>query len=390
MVAPLTTFIFKIASRCNLDCDYCYVYHHVDQSWRTRPRFMSFPVVRAAAARVAEHAVRHHLTRVLVVLHGGEPTLAGPDWVDTFCRLVRGTVPAEIGVDFAMQSNGTLLDGTWLPVLAAHGIRVGISLDGPPSVNDAHRRDVAGRSSYSAASRGIHLLRRAAPELFGGILAVVDLAADPVAVYQHLASFDPPMIDFNLPDANWDNPPPGRSDDTAPYGTWLATVFDTWAAGTRYTHSIRFFEDIIGLSIGADRSVESLGLAPVTLAVIESDGSVEAVDTLKTAYPGAPELGLDVVHDPLDAALAAPLMASRQQGADALSRTCRECPLAAVCGGGYLPHRYAAGNAFDNPSVYCPDLTFLIRHIQRRCGLETDARVGRSSGPVQGALPDER
>jgi uncharacterized protein len=87
-------------------------------------------------------------------------------------------------------------------VLRRHRIRVGISLDGPRSANDLHRRDLRGRSSHHATVRGIALLRAHAPDSYGGLLCVVDVAADPVSVYAHLASFAPPMIDFNLPDAH--------------------------------------------------------------------------------------------------------------------------------------------------------------------------------------------
>jgi radical SAM/SPASM domain FxsB family protein len=369
MVAPLTTFIVKVASRCNLDCDYCYIYHHVDQSWRTQPRFMPPAVVDAAAGRIARHAAAHGLNRILVVLHGGEPTLAGPAWVDGFCDRVHRAIPDGVEVDFAMQSNGTLLDQRWLPVLARQRIRVGISLDGPREANDRHRRNPAGRSSYDATVAGIEFLRTQAPDAYAGILCVVDLANDPAAVYRHLAGFDPPFIDFGLPHAHWDNPPPGVADGAARYGEWLIGVFEAWAAGEQYRHSIRFFEDIIGLSVGAEKSIESLGLAPVTLLVIESDGSLQGVDTLKTAYDSAPDLGLNVTGDDLDQALTAPMIATRQAGTAALSRTCRQCDLVTVCGGGYLPHRYSTTNGFDNPSVYCADLQLLIRHIQRRCAL---------------------
>ena len=29
--------VYKIASNCNLDCSYCYVYNKGDDSWRRRP-----------------------------------------------------------------------------------------------------------------------------------------------------------------------------------------------------------------------------------------------------------------------------------------------------------------------------------------------------------------
>jgi uncharacterized protein len=172
------------------------------------------------------------------------------------------------------------------------------------------------------------------------------------------------MIEFNLPDAHWDNPPAGHG-----YGDWLIAVFDAWAAGEAYQHSIRMFDDIIGLSVGATRSTEAFGLAPITLAVIETDGSIQGVDTLKTTYAGAPDLGLTVAEDPLDRALDVPSVADRQRGVEALSATCRSCDLVTICGGGYLPHRYSAANGFANPSVYCEDLQQIIRHIQDRCGL---------------------
>jgi sulfatase maturation enzyme AslB (radical SAM superfamily) len=188
-VVALTTFILKVASRCNLDCDYCYVYHHVDQSWRDQPHFMPPAIVSAAARRIAAHVSTHGVEHILVVLHGGEPTLAGPDRIDQYCTLIAHTVPAA--VDFAMQTNGTLLSPAWLPILRRHRIRVGVSIDGPQSVNDAHRYDPHGRSSFETAVRGINLLRQHAPDLFGGLLCVVDVTADPVAVYTYLASFDP-------------------------------------------------------------------------------------------------------------------------------------------------------------------------------------------------------
>ncbi|MEV2226882.1 hypothetical protein AB0E01_44690 [Nocardia vinacea] len=38
---PFVEFVVKIHSRCNLVCDYCYIYEMADQSWREQPNTMS-------------------------------------------------------------------------------------------------------------------------------------------------------------------------------------------------------------------------------------------------------------------------------------------------------------------------------------------------------------
>src|SRR4051812_33429490 len=79
---PLSQYVLKVHSRCDLACDHCYVYEHADQSWRRRPRVMSAATVSAAADRIAEHAAEHRLPHVRVILHGGEPLLLGAGGLD--------------------------------------------------------------------------------------------------------------------------------------------------------------------------------------------------------------------------------------------------------------------------------------------------------------------
>ena len=40
-IAGIGTVVLKLASPCNLNCSYCYVYNHEDQSWRNRPTFIA-------------------------------------------------------------------------------------------------------------------------------------------------------------------------------------------------------------------------------------------------------------------------------------------------------------------------------------------------------------
>ena len=102
------------------------------------------------------------------------------------------------------------------------------------------------------------------------------------------------------------------------------------------------------------------------LLVIETDGSWEQTDSLKTAFENAPATGLDVFSHSVDEAAAHPGVAARQTGIAALCTTCRECPVVRACGGGLYAHRYRSDNGFDNPSVYCDDLKVLIPQVIAR------------------------
>src|SRR5947208_3268450 len=79
---PLRQVLVKLASRCNLACDYCYVYRHADQTWRSRPKVMSAEVIDHLAERIRRHTALYPIRQLGVVFHGGEPLLAGPDLID--------------------------------------------------------------------------------------------------------------------------------------------------------------------------------------------------------------------------------------------------------------------------------------------------------------------
>jgi uncharacterized protein len=282
-------------------------------------------------------------------------------------RKIRAAVDARVKVEGCIQTNGTQLDQETLRALASLDIHVGISLDGDVASHNQNRRYSNGRGSYVQAAQATRLLM-AYPSIYSGLLCVVNVQADPVATYEALLEFAPPTVDFLLPHGNWSFPPPGWSDSSSavPYATWLIAVFERWYAATSRETRVRLFEEIIHLLLGGSSEIEALGLTPTSLIVVETDGSIEQADALKSAYDGAAATGLHVARDPFDAALRLPQIAVRQIGLRALSNECRACRLRRICGGGLYPHRYRAGNGFRNRSVYCADLYALIMHIRAR------------------------
>jgi uncharacterized protein len=361
---PTEALVIKVASRCNLDCSYCYEYRHGDESWRRQPALMSDGVAAQIGIRIAEHGSRWGVASFSLSLHGGEPLLLGAAKLERITSAIRRGAGDGVALHFGTQTNATLIDLEMASSLKALGITVGVSLDGDRLTNDRRRLDHRGRGSYSAACTGLQTLLEVAPKQFAGILAVIDIEADPICTFDSLAVFGPPQIDFLLPHATWDNLPSGRahSSDTR-YGDWLVTVFDAWFNGRSRHISIRTFDEIIEHLLGGPGRLETLGLEPVSLMTINVDGSIEGVDTLKAAYPGAQVLGLNVFDNSLDEALAHASMRMRQAGLRSLGTRCVDCSIVSTCGGGYLPHRHSRANAYRNPSVYCNDLAKLIRHI---------------------------
>jgi uncharacterized protein len=363
---PFHEFVLKIHSRCNLRCDYCYVYEMADQGWKDQPRRMAKPIVDLVARRIAEHARLNRLPAVEVTLHGGEPLLAGVEHLRYALTTIRDACAPDVEVLFSLQTNAVLINQFYLEVFREFEVSVGVSMDGGQEAQDRHRKRGDGRGSFLEVQAGLRQLTADRyRHLFGGMLAAIDLRNDPIACYEALMEFDPPTIDFLLPHGNWESPPPGRHpDDSTPYADWLIEIFDRWYAEKVSEVRVRLFSEIMRLLLGGSSRSEAIGLAPVAVAVVETNGGIEQVDSLKSAYQGATSTLLHVSRDPFEAALMLPAIAARQIGPLALATGCRTCDLHEVCGAGLYPHRYRPGTGFRNASVYCRDLYKLISHIR--------------------------
>jgi len=341
-------------------------------------------VIARTAERIAEHAGSHALETVQVVLHGGEPLLAGHARLRRVATELHAALAGVCGLDLRIHTNGVLLDEDFCELFAEHGIKVGISIDGDRAANDRHRRYADGRSSYDKVIRAIGLLR-AAPfrDLYAGLLCTIDVANDPLLVYESLLDLDPPRIDFLLPHATWDHPPARTPAADSEFADWLITIFDRWLTEGRPVR-IRTFDSILSTLRGGASFTEALGLGPAGLVVIETDGSYEQVDSLKAAFDGAPETGTNVFDHALDIVAQHPGILARHQGLAGLCQTCQECPVVKSCGGGLYTHRYRTGNGFANPSVYCPDLLKLISHISSRLPEGPAVRPGTPAHVIDG------
>lgn len=363
--APVREFILKVASRCNLDCDYCYEYRHGDESWRLARKLIAPAVYEEAARKIATHASTHGLREVAISLHGGEPLLLGEKRLARIATTLRSTIEATgTCLNLSMQTNGVLITDAVAEVVRDQRIYVGVSLDGGILANDRHRLDHRGKSSYSRVLAGIETLRRIAPERASGLLAVIDIENDPIETFDNLAALGLLNIDFLLPHHNWNRPPPGRKGVEAPYGKWLGAIWNAWVNGRHSDVRIRFLDNVVARLVGHPGLYEQMTDAPVQLITINPNGDLEGVDTLKSTGSGIQRTGLNITCHEIDEVLTHPLYTFRQDWQTALPTACTDCAIKLICTGGYIPHRFKSDTGFNNPSVYCRDIQHIVGEVE--------------------------
>lgn len=365
-MVPIDTVLLKVASRCNLDCSYCYVYHMGDESWRSQPKRIPDEVVAATALQLGELA-RYQDRPFSVVLHGGEPLMLGPARLREVFGALRRELPPTHGLH--VQTNGLLLTDAVIDVCASHDVGISISLDGPMEVHDRFRRDHRNRGSHARVVAAVErLLRHPSGErLFSGILAVVDPNSDPLAVYEALKSTGAPAFDFLYRDGNHDRLPFGKQAfATTEYGEWMVQILESYLRD-RSPPRIRLLDDLMRLVLGGQGRKEGVGLTDFGILVIDTDGSLNKNDTLKSTHPEADRFaeGWSVLRDRLVDVVGSAAFLEYNALQRPTAKACLECPDLAVCGGGMPAHRWSNERAQDNPSVYCHDQKLLIARVRR-------------------------
>ena len=364
-VDRLDTVLIKTASRCNLDCAYCYIYRGPDTSWRLQPKRMSHNVVEAVCRRLVEQAERQD-TGFAIVLHGGEPLLLD---FDRLASLLCG-LRAHLSPDrhpISIQTNGTLLCENLLDLFVETFTSVSVSVDGPREANDLGRLDHRGRSSFTAAMRGIQLLA-SHPEsgfLFAGTLSVIQPCVSPRHVYRFLKALGTPSMDFLLQDGNHDRLPPGKASFcSTEYGQWLIDLLDLYLSDPDPV-PIRLIDDTIKLCLGGMSQKEGRGKNHHGILIIESDGEIRKNDTLRASYEGADRFPLqwNITTTPLSRVISSQEYVACTRLQSPTCSLCSDCDLLAVCGGGMPLYRWSAERGYDNPSVYCHDHAVFIRHV---------------------------
>ena len=338
-----------------------------DTRWATMPKRISHATITALAKALGDLS-RAQQRRFAVVFHGGEPLLLGPKKLGVLLAALRRALPSDY--PFSLQTNGMLITQEILDLCSEYRTSLGVSIDGPPDVNDRYRIDHEGKGTHKKVLEGIEKLQnhRDSDFLYTGLLAVIDPESDPCEVYNFFKTLNAPSLDLLYRDGNHSRLPYSKASfQSTENGRWLAQFLDIYLADKKPL-KVRLLDDMIKLVLGGCGTKEGIGANDFGIIVIDTDGSVTKNDTLKSTFNGADRFTRRwsvFTNDLTEVANSSEFLAYHTLQRPTAS-ACLSCPELSICGGGMLVNRWRDDSGYHNPSVYCADQLFLIGHIRNR------------------------
>lgn len=158
--------IFRTTSNCNMRCSYCYDKNKlkIDRN----PDVLFKNNIDNIVYNINRLSLLGESTNKKVILHGGEPLLIK---ADTYKLFFKKLFSSDSRCKISIQTNGTLLNSTYIDVFKEYNVRVGISLDGFDESSNACRLYANGKSTFKDVYNNMKLLKNVGIN-FGVIITI--------------------------------------------------------------------------------------------------------------------------------------------------------------------------------------------------------------------------
>jgi uncharacterized protein len=364
-----------------MDCAYC-PYH--DRGVDDRSQVMSLQMLEETIRQAIEG---QNTPRYVFSWQGGEPTLAGMGFFEEALALQKKYAPGPTKIVNEIQTNGYDLDEEWCDFLRKNNFRVALSVDGPPPMHDAYRRDREGAGTARRVRAAALLLhQRRVP--FTALVAVNHVTArDPLAVYEYIRdSLHCRCIHFIpiIERRDADRTAPGKWDSRSckvvgspqlrpsrtgmieawsvgpeEYGEFLKGVFEAWRVDDVGKIVIPTFDALLAQWLDEPTRFCEMGEECGSSLVVDWDGTVYSCPFF--LYPeyalgnvGEQSLG-DMAESP------AQIEFGREKAA--ISADCQECEFLFACHGGCPRRRFAKTARGQSMDMLCPAFVDFNGHV---------------------------
>ena len=341
-----TSMVKPVGSLCNMRCKYCYYLDKAALYDYRQPLMNDELLERYIRANIEGN----NSPVIAFAWHGGEPLLAGKEFFRKAVALEQKYAEGRT-VENSIQTNGLLLDDEWCAIFRDNNFLVGVSIDGPEHIHDAHRVDAGGQPTFARVMKGIERLYRNRVEY--NTLTTVNIHSEGrgAEVYNFLRGISVFMQFLPVAELLCDGriqSPEAQKADIAPwsvsakgFGEFMCDVFDIWVkkdVGRRY---VQLFDATLALMVGVQPSVCSLCETCGSGLTVEHNGDVYCCDHF--VYP---EYKIGNIHTDRLADLA---YCDRQfefgvAKRALLPRECRHCKFYNLCHGGCPKHRFIDDN----------------------------------------------
>ena len=222
-------------SACNLNCSYCF-YLKKELLYPGSNFRMSDEVLENYIRQLIES---HRSDKVTVAWQGGEPTLMGVDFYQRAIELEEKYRRPGMTFENTLQTNGILLNDEWCKFFNENDFLIGISIDGPRELHDAHRVDKRGGPTFDRVMKGLRLLQKHRVE-YNVLVTINHVNANhPLDVYRFLRDeagatwmqFIPAierLTEGSVTRYQQGTTVSDRSVESQQWGSFLIAIFDEW------------------------------------------------------------------------------------------------------------------------------------------------------------------
>jgi uncharacterized protein len=350
---------------CNLSCSYCF--YTAKERLYPNSRFRMNDEVMESYLR--QYLAAHRGQHATISWQGGEPTLMGLDFFRRSVSCERRYASLGTTTERTIQTNGTLVDAEWCSFLSAHDYLVGLSLDGPQALHDAHRVDKSGKPTFDRVMRAAELLQ--AHGVAFNILCAVNAAnaQHPLEVYRffrdevgaQFIQFIPIVERDDQTGCQREADVTDRSVTADQWGRFLIAVFDDWVLNDVGRVFVQHFD--AALAAWARAPPEMCIFSPTcgTALALEHNGDLYACDH----FVDSNHLLGNILETPLVELVASG--AQRRFGLDkrdSLPRYCLGCPVRFACHGECLKNRFVSAPTGESGLNYlCAGYRAFFAHV---------------------------